>query len=179
MEKRITRRINDYFKDFKLHLKECIENHELDEVKYNNILQTIYDYPQLEITKVDFTKRKRVKNVVPFHERCCALRANNEQCTRRKKDDEMYCGTHIKGRPHGEINNKISSKAMKKKEIWAIDIKGIIYFIDSDNNVYDHDDILNGVENSRIIAKYIKTGEVYDIPSLFKKNATDVGESKC
>ena len=56
----------------------------MDKEHYSNILQFIYDYPNMEINN-DLTKRKRVKNVVPLHERCCALRANEEQCTRRKK----------------------------------------------------------------------------------------------
>ena len=47
-------------------------------------------------------KRKRVKNVVHLSDRCCAKRANGEQCTRRRKDTTTeYCGTHLKGTPHG------------------------------------------------------------------------------
>jgi len=170
MEKRITQKINTYFQDFKISLKAKIDEQNIESKEsYNNIIQFLYDYQQLEINKNDFTKRKRVKNTVPFHERCCAKRANNEQCTRRKKNNELYCGTHIKGRPHGEISNKTSSKIIKKKEVWAIDIKGIIYFIDNDCNVYNHDDVMEGVENARIIAKYEKNGEEYNIPSIFNK----------
>ena len=167
MEKRITQKINTYFQDFKQSLKGVIDSQNLDAVEYNNIVQFLYDYPQLEIIKEDFTKRKRVKNTVPFHERCCAKRANNEQCTRRKKNEELFCGTHIKGRPHGEITNKTSSKIIKKREVWAIDIKGIIYFIDNDGNVYDHDDVMKGKDNAKIIAKYEKNGDEYNIPSIF------------
>ena len=172
MEKRITNKINDYVKDFKKSLKFVIDSQNINETQYNNIIQHIYEYPPLEITKMDFTKRKRVKNIVPFHERCCALRANNEQCTRRKKDSKQYCGTHTKGRPHGEISNKTSSKLVKKREVWAVDIQGIIYFIDNEGNVYDHDDIMKGVNNARIIAKYEKNGEEYNIPKLFNKGET-------
>ena len=56
------------------------------------------------LSKEDFQKRKRVKNVVPQFERCGAKRANGEQCTRRKKDDSCFCGTHVKGTPHGEVS---------------------------------------------------------------------------
>lgn len=173
MEKRIKQKINTYLQDFKQSLKQVIDSQNLETDQYNNIIQFLYDYDQLDINKTDFTKRKRVKNTVPFHERCCAKRANNEQCTRRKKNDELYCGTHIKGRPHGEITNKTSSKIVKKREIVAIDIKGIIYFIDNEGNVYDHDDIMNGKDNAKIIAKYEKDGEEYNIPSIF-----NAGESK-
>ena len=172
MKKRITQKINTYFQDFKLELKTVIDSQNLNSIEYNKIVQFLYDYPQLEIIKGDFTKRKRVKNTVPFHERCCAKRANNEQCTRRKKNEELYCGTHIKGRPHGEITNKTSSKIIKKREVWAIDIKGIIYFIDNNGNVYDHDDIMKGRDNAKIIAKYEKNGEEYNIPSIFNAGET-------
>ena len=37
-------------------------------------------------------------------EQCNGLRANGMRCTRRKKNgDEKFCGTHIKGTPHGTI----------------------------------------------------------------------------
>ena len=172
MEKRITNKINTYFQNFKQELKKVIDYQNLNAVEYNNIVQFLYDYPQLEIIKEDFTKRKRVKNTVPFHERCCAKRANTRQCTRRKKNEELYCGTHIKGRPHGEITNKTSSKIIKKREVWAIDIKGIIYFIDNEGNVYDHDDVMKGRDNAKIIAKYEKNGDEYNIPSIFNSGET-------
>ena len=172
MEKRITQKINTYFQDFKQLLKDVIDEQQLGETKYNNIIQFLYDYQQLEIIKEDFTKRKRVKNTVPFHERCCAKRANEEQCTRRKKNDELFCGTHTKGRPHGEITNQTSSIIIKKREVWAIDIKGIIYFIDNDGNVYDHDDVMKGKDNAKIIAKYVKKGDEYNIPSIFNTGET-------
>ena len=110
------------------------------------------------------------------------MRANGQQCTRRKKNSEKFCGTHIKGIPHGEItNNDKSTKIVKKREIWAQDIGGIIYYIDGENNVYDHNDIINNTMNPKIIAKYekitkttidqekVKEQNIYSIPSLFKK----------
>ena len=65
------------------------------------MLQFIYDYEGLILNGSDFIKRKRVKNEVPLVNRCCALRANKEQCTRRRRKDSEFCGTHIKGSPHG------------------------------------------------------------------------------
>ena len=170
MEKRLKRKIDNYMRGFKENIREqCKLCGISNNPQYNDFLQYLYDYPPLEITKEDMSKRKRVKNTVPLHERCCALRANNEQCTRRKKEGELYCGTHIKGRPHGEVNGETTFKSVKKKEVWAEDIQGIIYYIDADGNVYDHNDIMNGTVDPRIIAKYIKTIDGYHIPSLFKK----------
>ena len=184
MEKRLSVRCDDYLKDFKYNIKNFIDSSDMDisEENYHNLIQFIFDYNNIVITKADFTKRKRVKNIVPFHERCCALRANAQQCTRRKKISEKFCGTHIKGIPHGEItNDNKSAKIIKKREIWAQDIGGIIYYIDCENNVYDHHDIINNTMNPKVIAKYEKITKttidqdkvteqiIYSIPSLFKK----------
>lgn len=184
MEKRLSNKCNEFFKHFKYEIKEYIdENIKLETNQYNNLIQYIFDYKSLDITKEDFTKRKRVKNIVPLHDRCCALRANQKQCTRRRKDNEKFCGTHIKGIPHGEIKSSGEEQVnIQKREIWAQDINGIIYYIDNDNNVYDHSDIINNMMNPKIIAKYYKTSTSsfdsnnkliethhYSIPSLFNK----------
>ena len=73
----------------------------------SELLKYVYDMEGLQISKEDFQKRKRVKNVVPHNIRCCAKRANGEQCTRRRLNDENFCGKHIKGTPHGEIDDQI------------------------------------------------------------------------
>ena len=55
-----------------------------------------------------------------------------------------------------------------KKVVWAQDIKGIIYYIDDENNVYHPQDIMTNKVDPKIIAKYIKEGDEYSIPSLSK-----------
>ena len=85
-----------------------------------------------------------------------------------EKDSLDYCGTHIKRRPHVEVSEKSSGESLKKKEVWAQDINGIIYYIDHDNNVYDHADIINGIVNPKVIAKYSKDGDDYSIPNIFE-----------
>ena len=105
--------------------------------------------------------------MVPFFDRCCAKRATNEQCTRRKKDKDEYCGTHMKGTPHGIIDNQNEVKPTTQKiEVWAQDIKGIIYYIDKMNNVYQAEDVVVNKQNPKIIAKYIKNGDTYSIPEF-------------
>jgi len=47
-------------------------------------------------------KRKRVKSSIPAHKRCSALRKDGEQCYRRRTDESIFCGTHIKGTPHAK-----------------------------------------------------------------------------
>ena len=116
------------------------------------------------LTPKDFEKKKRVKNNIPMCDRCEAKKASGERCTRRKKKiiditgnyiDTNFCGTHNKSTPHGKINDIQTS--VNKIEIKNIEYKGILYFIDNNYNVYDHDDILQNKENPKVICKYSLT----------------------
>lgn len=169
MERKIQKKTKLFIQNFKNDMVKFIETINLNTDEKKSLTQFIYDYKQLEFTNEDFTKRKRVKNVVPLYERCVALRANKQQCTRRKKGDSCYCGTHIKGRPHGEISNKESDTVVTKVTVWIQDIKGIMYYIDDAYNVYEPQDIIKNKVNPKIIAKYEKNGDVYNIPSFFVK----------
>jgi len=168
MEKRLNKKVESYITSFKDNIREKATQIGLTKnEQVNQLIQYIYDYERLSFVKEDFQKRKRVKNFVPVFDRCCAKRASNEQCTRRKKDDSEYCGTHMKGRPHGVIDNQEESKVTTQKiEVWAQDIHGIVYYIDKNNNVYQAEDIVGNKINPKIIAKYVKTGEQYSIPEF-------------
>ena len=119
-----------------------------------DLMQMVTDYEKFTVCGDDLIKRKRVKNSVPLFDRCIAKRANGEQCTRRKKEGEGYCGTHIKGRPHGSVNETAENMVTNKKvEVWVQEIKGIVYYVDADKNVYDPEDILVNKVNPRVIMK--------------------------
>ena len=164
MDKRLNKKLESYITTFKDNIREKASQLGAPN---EQLIQYIYDYNRLNFTKEDFQKRKRVKNVVPFFDRCCAKRASNEQCTRRRKDESEDCGTHMKGTPHGIIDTQNESKPTTQKiEVWAQDIQGIIYYIDKANNVYQAEDIVVNKCNPKIIAKYIKTGEQYSIPEF-------------
>ena len=176
MEKRINTKTRAYLQIFKDDMKNNIlsrfQDNTISDEKIQSVLQYLYDYQPLEFNKEDFQKRKRIKNIVPFYDRCCALRANKQQCTRRKKKDEKFCGTHIKGIPHGELTEVQQKKTHNLKTVFAQEIKGIVYWIDDENNVYDNQDVYNNKDNPKIIAKYEKkknnSGNIeYTIPLLF------------
>jgi hypothetical protein len=40
--------------------------------------------------------------------------------------------------------------------VWVQNIKGIEYFIDSNNNVYKHEDVIENLSNPQVIAKCFK-----------------------
>ena len=194
MERKINKKIEEAFANYKQDIKTGIVgvitaiNCQIDveyvsditiketvKTELMNLLQELYDHPVLKLDKTDFQKRKRVKNVVPLHDRCIACRANGEQCTRRRKGNSQFCGTHIKGTPHGVISKEKQDsepkEMIKKVSVWAQDIKGIIYYIDDNSNVYETSAILQGNDNPKIIAKYQKSldneGNVaYAIPSF-------------
>jgi hypothetical protein len=182
MEKHITQKLEKFQLQFKNDIKEWLTSHNATVVDKttaatnfeSEFLKYVYDYNSMTMNETDFKKRKRIKNVVPEFELCIAKRDGGEQCTRRKKKykDETkvthFCGTHIKGTPHGIVTNDASAPNPNNKiEVWVKDIKGINYYIDSQNNVYNPEDILANKVNPKIIAKWSKTeDDVYSIPKF-------------
>jgi len=169
MERRLNKKVELYISTFKDNIREKATQLGLniDETS-TQLLQFIYDYDRLAFNKEDFQKRKRIKNFVPIYDRCCAKRANDERCTRRRKEGSEYCGTHMKGTPHGilDVQNETNKVSTQKVEVWAQDIQGIVYYIDKSNNVYDTTDIIKNQLNPKIIAKYIKNGDTFSIPEF-------------
>jgi len=168
MEKRLNKKIEGYVTTFKGSLCDKVNKLGFKSDEINELIQYIYEYERLILDKDDFMKRKRVKNIVPYFDRCCAKRANGEQCTRKKKDECCYCGTHTKGTPHGVVNSQEdqTNNQTQKIEVWAQDIQGIIYYIDKLGNVYQAEDIVSNKVNPNIIAKYIKNGDNISIPEF-------------
>jgi len=168
MERRIFKIIDNHYTSFKNDMKNWLEDKEINTEIKSEFLKFIYDYQSIKLTKDDFQKRKRIKNIVIAEERCIALRANGEQCTRRKMPNCCFCGTHVKGAPHGKIdNNNLNKINTEKRQIWVEDIKGISYFIDNKGNVYAYEDVLQNKINPSIIGSYKKkpNGE-YIIPEF-------------
>jgi hypothetical protein len=157
MEKRINKKFENYITTLKENIREKSIELGMNDEKMNDLIQYIYNYERMTLNKDDFMKRKRVKNVVPYFERCCAKRANGEQCTRRKKEECEYCGTHMKGTPHGLVEDEENKQTMQKIELWAQEIMGIVYYLDKFGNVYQAEDIVNNKVNPKVICKYAKT----------------------
>jgi len=167
MEKRLNKSVENYISAFKNNIRDkVIATDFQDKTKANELVEYIYEYERLVFEKEDFVKRKRVKNSIPSTNRCNARRANGEQCTRRRKDDCEFCGTHSKGVPHGFMEEENATQSTQKLEVVAEEIQGIVYYIDKFNNVYKTEDIISGKENPKIIAKCVKTNHGYSIPLL-------------
>jgi len=168
MEKRINNKLETYISNLKTNICNKINNSTIeDKEQVNELLQFVYDYERLTMEKDDFIKRKRIKNAIPVTNRCNALRANNEQCTRRRKEGYEFCGTHTKGTPHGLIQNiNQNNDNTKKHQVYAKEVQGIVYYIDNIKNVYNTEDIMNNISDPQIIATYEKKGDNIIIPKL-------------
>ena len=173
----LNKKANTYCQSFKTDIKTWLKanNTKLD-IDIEGFVRYIDEYPHLVFSKEDLQKKKRIKNSVPSDKQCIAELAIDQQCTRRKRSDSDFCGTHIKGTPHGIMGNctttgthdNLSGNGYVKKtkvDIWVQEIKGIQYYIDADNNVYKPEDIISNKTNPAIIAKCTKTETgVYKIP---------------
>lgn len=169
-ENKLNASTKHHFDNFKNILLEQIEK----QTPYSAIMEFVKSYEFPVLVEEDYSKKRRVKNPIPFHEKCTAKAANGDQCSRRKKKGHEFCGTHNKARPHGIITppqgdeeNEGENVVKKEIEVWLEDINGIMYWINDVGTVYHPDDIRTNIENPRIIAHYEKNvvdgEEIYSI----------------
>jgi len=164
----LNQKISTHITELKSNISQWLETNHLtvsDEEgknRMNDLLRNISDFPALELTKDDFKRRVRTKTIIPSYERCCALRLNGEQCTRKNKANERFCGTHLKGLPYGKIQD-YPQLAQDKIEIHMEEICGIHQYIDTNGNIYSSEDILNSIPNPRVISHWKKVNHEYVI----------------
>ena len=174
MEKIISSKVDEHVESLKANLiksiKEIEQKEEFIKEDLSNLLKEVNEIKSVEFTKEDFiVKRNRMRNEVHKSERCIARKSAGEQCSHRKQEGKMYCGTHSKGTPHGVISDDIdTNKVTTKVAINVIDIAGILYHVDNMGNVYDPIDIVSNTKHPKVISKYEKHEDgTYTIPSLF------------
>jgi len=162
MDRKLNKLIADYVGDFKKNIKEKALGMQFnDDEKIQELIEYVYNYDRLILTKEDVSKRKRVKNTIPNTNRCHAKRANCEQCTRKQKEGYTFCGTHVKGTPHGVINmtNTENQTTFVIGEVIAEDINGIVYYLDKNGNIFSTEDVLKGTPNPKVIAQYTMSSD--------------------
>jgi hypothetical protein len=169
MERRLNTKLELFLKTFKDGIRDkiiALNITQNDEI--NKLIEYIYDYNRITVDKEDFIKRKRVKNSIPENNRCMAKRANGEQCTRRRMVECDFCGTHSKGTPHGLMTNQPEVINRDRTiDVFAKEIKGIVYYIDNFKNVYNTEDILKNKKNPAIVAQYtVVDRDTISIPSF-------------
>lgn len=168
MERNLNQKISAHTLSLKENITHWIESHQISVLdasgrnRLNDLLRNISDFPSLELTKDDFKRRVRVKTIIPTYERCCALRLNGEQCTRKNKANERFCGTHLKGLPYGKME-EFPHLQESKIEIQLEEICGIHQYIDKNGNIYSSEDIMNNLPNPRVVSKWKKVDGEYVI----------------
>jgi len=195
MEKQLSNKVEKYVATFKSNIKDKIMElifcgSEQEKEQRNMLIQYVLDYEPFAFEKEDFQKRKKQKNTIPQCDRCCSKRADQEQCTRKKRPGFEYCGTHLKTHTNAEKPNldpnpnidlnpnpnpnpnptSTSSATTYKVEVFAQDIQGIVYFIDKIGNVYKTEDIMSNKSNPDIVAKYTKENNLYSISEFLANN---------
>ena len=119
MEKNIISKMNKNSAELKKNMIDWIKKNNINisdnqgNDKMNEFIEHISDFPTVQLTKDDFKRRVRIKTVIPSYERCCALKLNGDQCTRKNKEKQNFCGTHIKGLPYGKVNDEPSKEHNK------------------------------------------------------------------
>lgn len=167
MEKNIRAKVNKHGEGMKQNIQDWIKTENATilingQDKTNDFIRYMNDFPDLELMKEDFQKRKRLKNNVPEYNRCIALKCNGERCSRKQKNDLVsFCGTHLKGANYGTTTQTHKQQKTEKIQLFLQDINGISRYIDSLNNVYCMEDILNSSKTPRIIGKCRLEGESY------------------
>jgi len=162
MEKQLNKQIEAYLVQFKNDIRQKIAECDFEEKqKINDLVEFIYEYKRLQLEKEDVVKRKRVKNAIPNANRCIGKLANGNQCTRRKRKDCDFCGTHVKGIPNGCIQVDACGECnLKSIEVHAKEFNGIVYYIDSSNRIYKTEDVLTEKQNPLIIGNVIQRNGV-------------------
>lgn len=165
MEKRVNTKLETYIMTLKQDFKQKMFELDFTEKdKVNDFIEYLNEYERITIEKEEFIRRNRVQNAIPNINRCNAKLQDGKQCTRQKRKDSEYCGTHYKNNPYGSIKPNDSSN--RTLNVFAVDIQGIIYYLDENNNVYRTEDILEEKMNPRIVAKATCENNVYHIPNL-------------
>ena len=168
MENKINKKLETYIRQFKDDISSHLNALNINIVEHDKelVLSYINNYAILQLDPVDFMKRKRIASLTSMHDRCIAKKASGDQCTRKRKEDKCFCGTHEKSQPHGIVKIEDNKPTLKKCDVIIKEIQGIFYYIDNNGNVYDTSDILSNIINPKIIASYIVKDNVYSIPSL-------------
>ena len=120
-------------------------------VPHAEIVELVGNPAAFCVTVSDFEKKRRARAAIPYYERCSGKKADREQCTRRRQQGSLFCGTHVKGTPYGQISD--GDPVSDKVQIHVEEVNGIVYWVDDADNVYSQEDVYLGKKDPRVIAK--------------------------
>ena len=122
-----------------------------------------------ELNDISFLKKVSGSTI------CKARKQDGQRCTRRCKDESLFCGKHIKNQKFGCVQDTTNTDTVTTDELYYNDTK---YLIDDDNIVYQ-EKLINGEENYEIVGKRTKSGKIKFLKELVDTNllVTDVNKS--
>jgi len=124
-------------------LKQVLE--EISNTHNINLDNLVTKYCTKDISIADLAitikKKKRKKNrILDKDELCMAKKADGHQCTRRRKDNNEFCGKHLNNLKFGRIDDDDKYKDTNKYiKTMHEKINGIDYLVDINNTVYSFD----------------------------------------
>lgn len=174
---------NSYFSQLKEDIQKKVVELEFkqEKEKIQELLEFIYEYPSYSNSSISSEHiptsnpqpaKKRVKPPVTPENRCRAKLSNGGQCSRQRLKEGQLCGSHNKVQPYGIVticpilNKSSKDQDAVSHEVFAVEIQGLVYYVDHHGNVFRTEDVLNDALNPTIIAQYIKTPSGYSIPGL-------------
>ena len=91
--------------------------------------------------------------------RCTATRAGGQQCTRRRKENTTFCGTHVRYGQTTGVTNNLECLSSPKESHTSVGIarslravvstSGVPQFVDDDSNVWCAEDVCSQHVNPR------------------------------
>ena len=104
-------------------------------------------------------KQERKQCIARIAPRVCDI-GIPKQCSRRSKDGHSFCGTHLTNQPYGIVSENDMYSNLESVQVWCQDVRGIIYHLDADNNVYHTYDVTQKVMDPRIVGRWTPRVEV-------------------
>ncbi len=167
MDKFYHEQIDEFVETFKKEVKKNFVEKNENESMFNEFVDNYDSFKISSTTPPIPTPIITNKKSIPDQFRCNAKRLNNEQCTRRRNKISIFCGTHCKAQPFGLFDSILTQENIKHTIlVYTRDIQGIVFHLDMNGNVYNTEDIMNNIEDPRIIGKVLLVNNVYTIPEL-------------
>ena len=152
-----------------------------EEDMIDNCIPNITYFMELANEIIQKKKKKNNRRVLPPNEQCLGRKSNFVQCTRKRKDNTQFCGSHMKNLPNGYIGDngecfKREKKKRGRKSKTVIEnigedkiltkkeyINGKLYLVDNMNIVYHFmsikNDNTNQYEDYPVIIGLLKDGK--------------------
>jgi hypothetical protein len=160
------KKFEEYIVEFKTQIRNkiiALSFEERENEKVKDLIEFVFEYKRFEVQE-----ERKNNNIVRQGERCIGIRTNGRPCSRRRKKNSQYCGTHTQPLDTTENTQdcddghdvdddshhlKVSKSSITNIDLNAEEVQGIVYYIDKDGNVYHPEDVMKQTEAPRIIAR--------------------------